>query len=411
MEEALAGNPDLRVAEARREMAGSGGRKATASLWPRLDAGAGYRRSVDPVFAFGAKLRQERFTESDFDLGVLNTPDAVEDWSAFVSVRWSLLDPAIWAGRSAARSEAEAAAWSAVRTREATVLMTRLLYYRTLAAGAQVEAARSAVEAAEATLRLFRRRSQQGLLTDADRLQAEAELAAALAAAAEAERRELDARQDLGRHLGWSPDTLPEPAGSLPGPVPPSEQRFEPRERADVQARAAAAAAAGAAERQATLAYVPAVDLFGQFSTHSADPFSVDGDNWTIGLALRWNLFSGFGRSASREQAQWQREIARTEYERAIRDARSELAQAERAVRTARRQVEASRAAEEAAERGRDLMRRRFEEGLATAADLLQAEVRATAMRERAINALASYHMAVAQLEFVRSDANSEEER
>jgi outer membrane protein TolC len=411
LEEALAGNPELRVAGARRDLAGSAGRTAAAPLWPRLDAGAGYVRSVDPVFAFGTKLRQGRFTQEDLDLEALNSPDAIDDWSAFVSLSWGLLDPTVWAGRSSARSQAEAAVWSAVRTREATVLMTHLLFYRGLAAGARQESARSAVEAAEATLDLFRRRNERGLLTDADLFQAEAELAAALAQQAEAERARLDALQDLGSHLGWSPDTLPMPTGSLPSPEPPGERSFDPGWRADVRARAAAVDAADAAKTGATLAYLPAVDLFGRFGTHAQDPFSVDGDNWTVGVALRWNLFSGFGRSAGAEQARLQREIARTEYQSALRDARSELARAQRAVGSARQQYEATRAAEEAAERGRELMRRRFEEGLATAADLLDAVARATAMRERAINALANYHMAVAQLEFVRSQANSEDQR
>jgi outer membrane protein TolC len=410
LEEALAGNPELRIAGARSELAGSAGRSAAAPRWPRLDAGAGYMRSVDPVFAFGTKLRQERFTQEDLDLEALNNPDAIDDWSAFVSLSWSLLDPTVWAGRSSARSQAEAAAWSAVRMREATVLMTHLLFYRGFAAGGRQESARSAVEAAEATLDLFRRRNERGLLTDADLFQAEAELAAALAQQAEAERARLDALQDLGSHLGWSPDTLPVPTGSLESPTPPSVKSFDPEWRADVRARAAAVEAADAAKTRATLAYLPAVDLFGRLDTHTQDPFSVDGDNWTVGVALRWNLFSGFGRSAGAEQARLQGEIARTEYQSALRDARSELAQAQRAVRSARQGHEATRAAEEAAERGRELMRRRFEEGLATAADLLGAEARATEMRERAINALANYHMAVAQLEFVRSQTNSEDQ-
>jgi outer membrane protein TolC len=410
LEEALAGNPELKVAGARRDLAGSAGRSAAAPLWPRLDAGAGYMRSVDPVFAFGTKLRQGRFTQEDLDLGALNNPDAIDDWSAFLSLSWSLLDPTIWAGRSSARSQAEAAVWSAVRMREATVLMTQLFFYRGLAASARQESARSAVEAAEATLDLFRRRNARGLLTDADLFQAEAELAAALAQQAEAERVRLDALQDLGSHLGWSPDTLPSPTGSLPSPTPPGAKFFDPEWRADVRARAAAVDAADAAKTRATLAYLPAVDLFGRIDTHAQDPFSVDGDNWTVGVALRWNLFSGFGRSAGAEQARLQGEIARTEYQSALRDAQSELAQAERAVHSALRQHEATRAAEEAAERGRELMRRRFEEGLATSADLLGAEARATEMRERAINALANYHMAVAQLEFVRSQTNSEDQ-
>jgi outer membrane protein TolC len=409
--EALAGNPELRVAGARRDLAGSVGRGAVAPLWPRLDAGAGYMRSEDPVFAFGTKLRQGRFTQADLDLDALNNPDAIDDWSAFVSVSWSLLDPTIWAGRSSARSQAEAAAWSAVRMREATVLMTHLLFYRGLAAGARQESARVAVEAAEATLDLFRRRNERGLLTDADLYGAEAELAAALAGLAEAERARLDALQDLGRHLGWNPDTLPLPTGSLPSPTSPGERSFEPEWRADVRARAAAVDAADAAKTRATLAYLPALDLFGRFETHAQDPFSADGGDWTVGVALRWNLFSGFGRSAGAEQARLQGEIARTEYESALRDARSELAQAERAVRSARQQHEATRVGEAAAERSQELMRRRFEEGLTTAADLLSAEARATAMRERSINALANYHMAVAQLEFVRSQTNTEDRR
>ncbi len=71
----------------------------------------------------------------------------------------------------------------------------------------------------------------------------------------------------------------------------------------------------------------------------------------------------------------------------------------------------ATQAAARAAESGRDLMRRRFDEGLATAADLLQAEARATGMRNQAINALAQFHTAVARLEFVRSQSNTESDR
>lgn len=409
--EALAGNPELNIALARADMAGAEGKKAASPLWPWVDVGTGYTRSVDPVFVFGTKLRQGTFGPGDLDFEVLNNPDAIGDWSAYASIRWSLLDPGIWAGRSSAKRQAEAAAWSAVRAREATVLMAHLHYYRALAAGAQLAAARTAVEAREATRDLLRRRNERGLLTDADLLQAEAELAAALAQEVEAERGRLDALQDLGRHLGWSPDTLPLPVGLLPEPVLVEDKRFDPQQRADVRARGAAVEAAEAARTRASLAYIPAVDVFGQYRTHSTDAFSFDANNWTVGVALRWGIFNGFGRAADLEQARLRRRVARIEYDKALRDAASELDQTERAVRSARRQIEATRAAEAAAERGRELMRRRFEEGLATAADLLQAESRATAMRERAITALANYHMAVAQLEFVRSQTNFEDQR
>jgi outer membrane protein len=405
---ALDGNAALAVAEARRDIAGSQGRKATSPLWPQLALESGYVRSVDPVAVFGTKLRQGRFGPEDFDFDVLNNPDAIDDWSTALGLRWSILDPTIWAGRSAAQHQADAATWSATRTREATILITRTLYYRAQTAASQLQAAEAALQATAANVESFQMRRERGLLTDADFLQAQAELAAARAQQLEVERTRLDALQDLGRHLGWGPDALPVPSDSLAPPTPLQETGHDPRTRADLLALEAAADAAGSASTQATLSWIPAIDAFARYSTHGANAFSVDEDNWTVGIMLRWPLFTGFGRSADIQRAQLEKEIARIEYEQAVRDAEAEVDQAERAVASALRQVEATQAAFEAAAAGRELMRRRFDEGLATAADLLQAEARGTTMRQRAIGALAAYYMAVARLDFVRSQTNQE---
>jgi outer membrane protein TolC len=403
---ALADNPDLAIAEAQRDIAGSYDKSASGPLWPRLDLNAGFIRSNDPVFVFGTKLRQGRFTAADLDLQELNNPNAINDWSTAFNLRWSLLDPTVWAGRSSAKNRSDAADWAAVRTREATVLITRSLYYRAQSATAQLEAANASVEAAESTLDSFSKRAERGLLTEADLLQAEAELAAARAQQAAVASARVDALQDLGLHLGWSSDTLPAPSDTLVAPAAPTQSSFNPEERSDLRALAATVEATGSEKKQKNLAYIPAVDLLAQYATYSSDPFAFDGTNWTVGVMMRWNLFSGFGRSADGQRAELEKRIATIEYEQALRDAKSELDQAERAVRSARLQVDATQTASAAADAGRRLMRRRFDEGLATATDLLQAESRATVMRQGAIDALASYHMAVARLDFVRSQSN-----
>jgi len=405
---ALDGNADLAVAEARRDLASSQGRKAASPLWPQLALESGYVRSVDPVAVFGTKLRQGRFGPEDLDFEALNHPEAIDDWSTALGLRWSILDPKVWAGRAAARHRAEAAEWSATRTRDATILVTRTLYYRAQTAASRLRAAESALQAAEATVRSFRLRRERGLLTEADLLQAEAELAAARAQQLEAERTRLDASQDLGQHLGWGPRELPIPSDSLALPEPLREIEHEPGARADLKALAANADAAGSASTQATLSWIPAVDAFARYATHGANAFSVDEDNWTVGVMLRWPLFTGFNRSADIQSAKLERRIARIEYEQALREARTEVDQAQRAVASALLQVEATQAAFEAADAGRELMRRRFQEGLATAADLLQAQARSTLMRQRAIDALAAYYMAVARLDFVRAQSNQE---
>jgi outer membrane protein TolC len=117
-------------------------------------------------------------------------------------------------------------------------------------------------------------------------------------------------------------------------------------------------------------------------------------------------VFAGFGRVADRQRATEAREIARIRHEEAVRAARAEAAQALRDVHASRAGLGATRAASRAAGEARELMRRRFDEGLATAAEFLQAEARAAGARSREVAALVDYNVALARLELVATGAD-----
>ncbi|MBK5098336.1 MAG: TolC family protein, partial [Gemmatimonadetes bacterium] len=104
--EALGGNAGLAIAMAGTDVAHADAKQASSFLWPRIDVATGWTRSNDPVFAFGTKLRQGIFSESDLALDALNNPDAISDWATGASLQWKLLSPQVWAGRSAASSAA-----------------------------------------------------------------------------------------------------------------------------------------------------------------------------------------------------------------------------------------------------------------------------------------------------------------
>lgn len=407
--EALEGNAELEGSRLREGMAGAGVRRARSALMPRVELISGWQRTTDPVGAFGTKLRQGRFGREDLAVDALNEPDPITDWSSAVELGWSVLDPARWAERSAASSRAAAARWRAERTREGTEYRARALYYRAARAEAEVAAARAAERTAEANVDLFRERREEGLLTDADVLQAEAELEAARAGRIDARRRLRDARERLGLFLGWSPDSVPVAADSLSPPTSPDTAgAYRPERRSDLRAREAAIAAARAEEDAAWRAYLPTLEAFGRYSLHDRDgPLGADGDHWSVGVQLRWTLFAGLGRAAARRRADLAAQEARLEYSAAVREATAEARRARRAVESARRRVEATRSARRAAERGRDLTRRRFEEGLAIASDVLQAEGRVVEMRSRAIQALAAYRIALARLRFARTQGGA----
>jgi outer membrane protein TolC len=409
--EALAGNASLGIAETRSEAARAGARMESATLFPAIDLSTGYVRTTDPAKVFAIKLQQGSFTEADFDVAGLNDPDPIGDWTAGADFSWSVLDPTRWAGSKAADHRAEAAAWGARWAREATVFQTKLLYLRAVQAEERLAAELAAEDAARATVERFAKRLSRGLITRAELLQAESELEAAQASRIAVEDGRARIIEELARHLGWGPGILPAPTDTLAPPSSPVGGEFDPEARADLRRLEALEEAAGAEVTRATMGFVPAVDAFANFTNHSADIFESDGTDWTVGFALRWNLFSGLRRSAARQRAELDQQARVLEYEEARRVAWNESAQARRGVAAAESTWRAMRAAWLAASEGRDLMRRRFEEGLATASDLLQAEARAAQMRSRSIDALADHHIAIARLEFVESRFDPEESR
>lgn len=405
-QEALAGNANLRIAAASADMAAAAAGGTSAVYWPRIDFESGFVRSNDPVFVFGTKLRQGTFSEADFNPATLNTPDPINDWTNQVSLRWKVFSPADWTGQGAAAREAEAASWSATRTREATLTQTDILYREAQRAGAQLRASERAEAAAAANRDVFARRVDEGMLTRADLLQAEADYSFAVARRVDAERQDLDARRRLAVFLGGESAQLPVLTDSLvvrqPQPAADGAPApFDPAERADLRALASARDAAEAGAKSATRSFLPEIGVFGNYAIHASDAFQNDGDNWTVGVGLTWNLFSGFSRSKDRQRAEAAQTIAETRYEEALRQANAELAAARDGLRAARQAVEASLAGRAAAEAGATLMTRRFEEGLATPADLLQAETRRAQAESRAIDAMAAFRMAEAQLRFV----------
>lgn len=415
--EALAGNAELRMAGSRTAMAEAAVGEGSAVYWPRLDFESGFVRSNDPVFAFGTKLRQGTFGPEDLDIGTLNEPDPVNDWVNRLTLQWKVFSPTDWTARGAASREAESARWSEVRMREVTTLRTEVLYREAQRAAAQHAAALEAEEAAAANRDAFYRRVEEGVLTRADLLQAEAEHASAVARRVEAERAEEESRRNLAVYLGRGGESPPVLADTLRiEPVartgsPDHEVRFDPASRADLRALSSARYAAEAQSKRAGRSYLPEIGVFANYGIHAAEAFQKDGDNWTVGVGLKWNLFSGFGRSKNKQRADAARALADTRYDQALREAGAELASARASLGAAERAVEATITAAGAAEAGAELMRRRFEEGLATASDLLQAEYRRAEAESRAIDARAALHMADARLRFVTTMHTEENER
>jgi outer membrane protein TolC len=123
-----------------------------------------------------------------------------------------------------------------------------------------------------------------------------------------------------------------------------------------------------------------------------------------MGVQVSLPLFTGGALGAAEDRARALERAARAEHRDRMEAARVEIEEAFRAVEAARQGALASDVAHSAADEAYRLVNRRFREGMATTAELLQAEARAAEFRTRSVDARMQYHQAVAGLAFARGD-------
>jgi len=282
-------------------------------------------------------------------------------------------------------------------------------FLEALAAEQRLGASEAALEAAQANLARTSRRVEQGLLTDVDVLQALAAVEQARAAAIDADRSVADARDVLALAMGWEEGLVPIPVGAELETSPVVAATGDIRDRDDLNAAERAVLGAEARQRQVGRTRWPRIEGFARMETHSSELLSGAEADWTVGFQVSLPVFTGFEISARKSGASAMADAARLEHAEQVATARTALNAAIRRVAAAERQALAASAAEVAASEAARLMRRRFEEGLTTTADLLSAEASAAELAAHAIVARLGLRIAAAQVAYLTGSDNNNE--
>ena len=127
---ALEKNPLRKAAIADTKAAFAGVREARSFLMPHLSFSETATRGNDPVYVFGSKLRQQRFTTADFALNKLNSPRPFGNFASRFGGSWNLFDSfASWHGINQAKQMNEAVGHQLDRTDQEIVFRVVGSYY------------------------------------------------------------------------------------------------------------------------------------------------------------------------------------------------------------------------------------------------------------------------------------------
>lgn len=400
---ALTRNHLIKAATYDQQAAESGTAASRSRYLPRIFLEESAAVTNMPTRVFMMKLDEGRFTQNDFLVDNLNHPRTRGDFGTQFSLEQPLLDFGIGHDVEMARREEEAQRHALEKRREDVVLRVVTAYLDVQKAAAQIEATDKALQDAREQLRLATVRGAAGTGLKSDELRARTFLADTEQQAITARNGLTLAKMRLAQATGGEAGEMLDVTGSATA-LPLSLDRGDLENlalgnRPDLKEQEQQERRAEAAIDKARSAYFPTVYASAAYRMNDRDiPFGRDNDGWVAGATLRWELFDGLRRGNEVAKARARQQSAAE----SLKDYRQEIALqvTERYLRReeAGQRLEVARRALADAEEGVRLLSRRFENSLATMADLLDAQAALNRTRASLVENESNFALATAQL-------------
>ncbi len=389
---ALSHNPDARIAQQRIMAAQAGLEQADSAFWPHLQFQSSYTRTDNPMMVFGSILNQRAYNSS---LNFNNVPD-VDD----LNVRGLVTVPLyaggkIMAGREAAKANTEAAKQTSAAVRNELGFEVVRAFQTILKTRQFINATEAAVTAFEGNQAAAKKRLDGGTLLKSDELDIEVRLTQAREDLVRARNANTLAILTLRNLLGIESEdfSVVEVAPVAPVPIGGDFSHRPELAAASERERAARAEIKGAKS-----GYQPRVSAFGSLDHDYGWVTGGDGNSYSAGVMLQWDLWDGFSSRAKTREAKANLESA-SEEKRKLRLALNfEVEQARLNLQAANERLAVTEKSVEQAEESAKLTRARFEQGLAISTQLIDAESALVAARVRRAESESDQRIAVAAL-------------
>ncbi len=352
------------------ENAAARARAALSRTRPTLNATG----SVSQHLLFG---RGTNITAEGAQINV-DIPNPSTLWNARLSFRQPILNLGTWydidtaeLSQKGARQRAE----DAERVVLANVADTIVLV---VTAERLAEVSRVSLRSSLSTLDLTRRRARLGASSAVDVLRAEQEVALNRAQVVNANESLQRAREALGMALGYAEPWGVRPDISLDRLGQDARQVCAPAatldDRADIKAAQTDVQVARRTSESVDYRLAPTIDLVSDLNYTTA-PFTANGEplQWTVGGVLTIPLYDGGARTAERQTALTQVELAEQALTQAKRQATLEVRQALRSVDVAQQNFVVSQQSREISKETSRLARLSFLNGKGTSFELVDA--------------------------------------
>jgi outer membrane protein TolC len=356
-------------------------RQARAGLFPNVTFSETATRGNDPVYVFGSRLRQQRFTSADFELNQLNTPLPFGNFSTRLGGTWNLFNSmASWRRIDQAKAVEEAASHQLDRAGQETVFRVVNAYYNLLLGKKRLEVTEQAVKTAQSILDRSKSRFESGLTVESDLLNAQVRMSMRQQEWVRAQNDLAFSQAQLEVAMGLPPSFTYELAETLSERDLPLASVVELEKtavgrRPDLKQLQAEESVQKLSVAIAKSSFGPRVNAFASWQMDNPTLLAGGGgNNWVGGIELQFDLFTG-----GSKQAELARQKALQDKIAALKQAatdgiRLEVRRAYYDADAARQQIAIARASVAQAQESLHISRNRYDAGIVTITDLLSTE-------------------------------------
>ena len=399
MSMALENNSRIKVARFTSQATRQGVESANSRYLPAVALEETLVASNSPINTFMMKLDEGRFTQNDFQINNLNNPSAQHDFKTALTIQQPLFVPSLSPLKEMAVKDAQKSELGLEAARQGIAYQVFFTYLEVQKAVAQQGAAEKAVADARENMRLATVRTSAGVGLKSDELRSRTHLSMIEQQQISAQNDLILAKMKLALLVGMPEDKSYEISGFSDSIAVPDmsdqvigealENRLEIRQsHADLEK-------SDAALRFARSEYLPTVGAFASYQLNAKDaPFTSDHDAWTAGVSLKWNIFDGFRTNSERRRALSGQSAAHEMLESATKDVRYQLRESYIRRNEVGKRLEMTRHSVLDAEETVRLLTKRYENSLATMAELLDAQTALNQTRANLVEAEAGYALA-----------------
>ncbi|WP_196887912.1 TolC family protein [Aureivirga sp. CE67] len=347
--------------------------QTNAFLLPHINAESGYYSTDNPMQSFGFTLSKKEITQQDFNPILLNNPDDTKLFNTKINAGISILNTSNLYQRKAAKKNWQMQQFIEQRTAEHIEFFVAKSYIDALLSRKVIENNQHRLEVAKAIEQLATNFKNQGVILEADALEANIYR----------EQVNLELKQSINhekhqllmlKHLiGFDKENLYLAEIQLqPTLSTVSENSVE--SRADINAMKTGIEALKASKTATTLNWVPSLSAFGFYEWNTEDIGKFDNENYFAGVKLSWNLFSGSQNIFKQKQQKIAIEKNETILKETLEKTTIEISQTKDNIEIVKNAVQVYETALLQAEKSFEIRRNRFEQGLEKASDVLQSE-------------------------------------